>query len=123
MKADFEPSLLRIRAPVAAALSSRRSPELSATDAQGVRHDARRIIDFAEHVELQGLVKHSEAAVAADVEAFEAARQFANGPAAARLPGARYKLCAILDESLLSDAPLPAIPRGLFGFSLEDAVY
>jgi uncharacterized protein (DUF1015 family) len=123
MKADFEPSLLVTRAPLTSQLATTRVPDLSGVDGRGVRHDLWRIADFAEHVELQGLVKSAEAVVAGGVESFEAAKQFASGPAAARLPGARYKLCAIVEEALVRDAGMPQVPAGFFGFSLEDAVY
>ena len=124
MKADFEPSLVATRAPLSAAVSSTRPPDLSAVDGDGVRHDVRRLPEFAQHVELQGLLKSAEAYVLAGTEAFEAARQFAGGPAAARLPGARYKLCAIVEEGAWKErGTMPIVPAGLVGYSLEDAVY
>jgi hypothetical protein len=123
-KADFEPSLVITRAPLSAALSSTRRPDLSAVDGRGVRHDVRRLPEYAQHVELQGLVKNAEAIVVAGLEAFEAARQFSRGPAAARLPGARYKLCAIVAEKDWKDSEDSiVVPAGLAGFSMEDAVY
>ena len=42
-KADLELVFLLTRAPLSAALSTRRTPDLSATDSDGVRHDAFRI--------------------------------------------------------------------------------
>jgi len=123
-KADFEPSLLVTRAPLSAALASTRRPDLSAVDGRGVRHDVRRLPEYAQHVELQGLVKNAEAGVVAGREAFEAAKQFSRGPAASRLPGARYKLCAIASEEDWKDAERTiVVPAGLAGFSMEDAVY
>jgi uncharacterized protein (DUF1015 family) len=96
-KADLELVFLLTRAPLAEALSTRRGPELSATDPDGVRHDAFRIIDFAAHVELQGLVKNAEAIIADGHHRYETALAFSKDPAAAKLPGAKYKLCAIVD--------------------------
>ena len=85
------------RAPLAAALSTRRRPQLTATDPDGVRHDAFRIDDYAAHVELQGLVKNAEAIIADGHHRYETALAFAADPAAEKLPGAKYKLCAIVD--------------------------
>jgi uncharacterized protein (DUF1015 family) len=99
MKADLELIFLLTRAPLAAALSTRRRPELSATDDDGVRHDAFRILDYASHVELQGLVKNAEALIADGHHRYETALAFSRDPAAAKLPGARYKLSAIVDAS------------------------
>ncbi|HEY1251754.1 MAG TPA: DUF1015 domain-containing protein [Thermoanaerobaculia bacterium] len=96
-RADFELVFLLTRAPLAAALSTRRPPDLSAEDADGVRHDAFRIGDYAAHVELQGLVKNAEAIIADGHHRWETALAFSENPAAAKLPGARYKLCAIVD--------------------------
>ena len=56
-KADLELVFLMTRAPLSAALSTRRVAQLTATDPDGVRHDAFRISDYAAHVELQGLVE------------------------------------------------------------------
>jgi len=96
-KADLELVFLMTRAPLTAALSTRRTPVLSATDEHGVRHDAFRIADYAAHVELQGLVKNAEAIIADGHHRYETALAFSKDPAAAKLPGARYKLCAIVD--------------------------
>ncbi len=96
-KADLELVFLLTRAPLANALSTRRTPALSATDPDGVRHDAFRISDYAAHVELQGLVKNAEAIIADGHHRYETALAFSKDPAAAKLPGARYKLCAIVD--------------------------
>jgi uncharacterized protein (DUF1015 family) len=96
-RADFELVFLLTRAPLTAALSTRRTPDLSAEDADGVRHDAFRIGDYAAHVELQGLVKNAEAIIADGHHRWETALAFSENPAAAKLPGARYKLCAIVD--------------------------
>ena len=96
-KADLELVFLLTRAPLSAALSTRRTPALSATDPDGVRHDAFRISDYAAHVELQGLVKNAEAIIADGHHRYETALAFSKDPAAAKLPGARYKLCAIVD--------------------------
>jgi hypothetical protein len=123
LKADLEPSLVLTRAPLTAALATTRRPELSLPD-DGIRHDALRIEDFAQHVELQGLVKNAEATLAAGREGWEAAREIARDAAAAKLPGAKYKLCAIIEEkdiAALEKAPL--LHPGLWGFSLEDPVY
>ena len=97
LKADLELVFLMSRAPLTAALATRRTPELSATDPDGVRHDAFRISDYAAHVELQGLVKNAEAIIADGHHRYETALAFSKDPAAAKLPGARYKLCAIVD--------------------------
>lgn len=96
-RADFELVFLLTRAPLSAALSTRRTPDLSAEDADGVRHDGFRISDYAAHVELQGLVKNAEAIIADGHHRWETALAFSENPAAAKLPGARYKLCAIVD--------------------------
>ncbi len=96
-KADLELVFLLTRAPLANALSTRRTPALSATDPDGVRHDAFRISDYAAHVELQGLVKNAESIIADGHHRYETALTFSKDPAAAKLPGARYKLCAIVD--------------------------
>jgi uncharacterized protein (DUF1015 family) len=96
-RADFELVFLLTRAPLSAALATRRTPDLSAADADGVRHDAFRITDYAAHVELQGVVKNAEAIIADGHHRWETARAFAEDPAAAKLPAARYKLCAIVD--------------------------
>lgn len=123
-KADLQPSLLVTRAPLADALATTRRPDLSATDAAGVRHDALRISDYAQHVELQGLVKNAEASLAGGLDLYEAAREFSKDASAAKLSGAKYKLCAIIGEASLAAAKRPpAIYAGLFGVSLEDPVY
>ncbi len=98
-KADLELVFLMTRAPLAAALSTRRRPQFSATDPDGVRHDAFRIDDYAAHVELQGVVKNAEAIIADGHHRYETALAFAADPAAEKLPGAKYKLCAIVDMS------------------------
>ncbi|HEY6065024.1 MAG TPA: DUF1015 family protein, partial [Thermoanaerobaculia bacterium] len=76
LKADFTPSFLLTRAPLSGALATTRSPNLTAVDADGVRHDAFRIADYAAHVELQGLVKNAEAILADGEEIFEAAVEY-----------------------------------------------
>ncbi len=96
-KADLELLFLLTRAPLSAALSTRRAPTLTATDADGVRHDAFRIADYAAHVELQGLVKNAEALIADGHHRYETALAFSKDPAAEKMPGAKYKLCAIVD--------------------------
>jgi uncharacterized protein (DUF1015 family) len=96
-KADLELVFLMTRAPLSAALSTRRTPQLTATDPDGVRHDAFRISDYAAHVELQGLVKNAEAIIADGHHRYETALAFSKDPAAEKLAGARYKLCAIVD--------------------------
>lgn len=123
-KTDHEPCLLATRAPLADALRTTRRPDFTVAGDPGPRHDFLRIQDYAQHVELQGLVKNAEAGVLAGRELWEAARQFSVSPAAAKLPGARYKLCAIADERLLKESGLrPEAPAGVFGFSFEDPVY
>jgi uncharacterized protein (DUF1015 family) len=98
-KVDFELVFLMTRAPISAALATRRGPTLSATDPDGVRHDAFRIGDYAAHVELQGIVKNAESIIADGHHRYETALAFAKEPAAEKLPGARYKLCALVDMS------------------------
>ncbi len=121
-KADLELVFLMTRAPLSAALSTRRVAQLSATDPDGVRHDAFRISDYAAHVELQGLVKNAEAVIADGHHRYETALAFSKDPAAEKLPGARYKLCAIVDMAspglvvrpihrLLSGLPDGSLPR------------
>src|SRR4029453_8462729 len=98
------------------ALSTRRAPNLTATDTDGVRHDAFRISDYAAHVELQGLVKNAEAIIADGHHRYETALAFSKDPATEKMQGAKYKLCAIVDmespgvivrpiHRLLSDIP------------------
>src|SRR5207245_43934 len=87
----------RARLPHDAGPAGRRTPALSATDPDGVRHDAFRISDYAAHVELQGLVKNAEAIIADGHHRYETALAFSKDPAAEKLSGARYKLCAIVD--------------------------
>jgi uncharacterized protein (DUF1015 family) len=96
-KADLELLFLLTRAPLSAALSTRRAPNLTATDDDGVRHDAFRISDYAAHVELQGLVKNAESIIADGHHRYETALAFSKDPAAEKMPGAKYKLCAIVD--------------------------
>jgi hypothetical protein len=124
LKADFEPALILTRAPLTAALATTRRPDHSVTDAEGARHDLLRITDYAEHVELQGLVKNAEATLVTGAGDWEAARELAKDAAAAKMPGARYKLCAIAEESAVAGLSRP--PRlyaGFWGFALEDPVY
>jgi hypothetical protein len=124
LRADFEPFRIRTRAPLAGALSTTRLPDLSAEDVGGVRHDAFRVTDYAQHVELQGLVKNVEVSPLDPPGPWEAARAFAADPDAAKLSGARYKLCAIVDEVFLERGlPPPPVASGFFAFSLEDPVY
>lgn len=97
LRADFTPSFLLTRAPLSGALATTRRPNLTAVDANGVRHDAFRVADYAAHVELQGLVKNAEAILADGEELFEAAVAYSKDPATAKFGGAKYKLCAIVD--------------------------
>jgi hypothetical protein len=123
-RADEEPCLLVTRGPLSAALATTRRPDFTVATAAGPRHDFLRVNDFAQHVEFQGLVKNAGAELLAGRELWEAARQFSVSPAAAKLPGARYKLCAIADERLLKEAgPRLEAPAGVLGFSFEDPVY
>ena len=120
------------RAPLAPALATTRRPDLSLEEPGGLRHDLFRIPDYAQHVELQGLVKNAEVVLARGSGRWETARELEADPGAAKLPGARYKLCAVLDRELSAAArasvdgrrrAAPADPVGLFGVSLEDPVY
>ena len=115
-KVDMELLFLLTRAPLTSALSTRRAPTLTATDDDGVRHDAFRIADYAAHVELQGLVKNAEAVIADGHHRYETALSFSKDPASEKWPAAKYKLCAIVDMAspavivrpihrLLSDMP------------------
>jgi len=123
-RADFEPCLLSSRAPLSGALATTRGPDLSALDERGTRHDAFRIVDYGQHVLFQGLVKNADAALVSGSDLYEAARAFAEDPAAVKLSSAKYKLCAIVEESALASAPrVLEVPSGLFGVSLEDPVY
>ena len=124
IKADFEPALILTRAPLTAALATTRRPDHSVLDAEGVRHDLLRITDYAEHVELQGMVKNAEATLVTGAGDWEAARELAKDAVAAKMPGARYKLCAIAEESATAGlGRLPRMYAGFFGFSVEDPVY
>ena len=124
-KSDAEPCLVLTRAPLAAALATTRRPDFTlAASGSEPRHDFFRINDYAQHVELQGLVKNAEAELLSGRSFWEAARQFSVSPAAAKLPGAKFKLCAIADERILKDAGrLPEAPAGVLAFSFEDPVY
>lgn len=124
IKADFEPALILTRAPLTAALATTRRPDHSVLDPEGVRHDLLRITDYAEHVELQGLVKNAEATLVTGGEDWDAGRELAKDAVAAKMPGARYKLCAIAEESAVAGLDrLPRMYAGFFGFSVEDPVY
>ncbi len=123
-KADSEPCLLVTRAPLDAALSTSRPADDVFIDSSSVRHDLIRIPEYARHVELQGLVKNAEAELATGRELWDAARQFSTSPAAAKLPGAKFKLCAIVDERSVGQARrLPEALADILGFSFADAVY
>ncbi len=123
-KTDADPCLLATRAPLAGALMTRRRPDFTIEPPTGTRHDFFRINDYAQHVELQGLVKNAEARLLTQRPFWEAAKQFSVSPAAAKLPGARFKLCAIADERLLKETGLrPETASGVLGYSFEDPVY
>ncbi len=123
-KADGDPCVLSTRSPLAGALATTRRPDFSMEPSSGPRHDFFRINDYAQHVELQGLVKNADATLLLGRALWEAARQFSISPAAAKLPGARFKLCAIAEERLLREIGLqPEAPAGVLAFSFEDPVY
>jgi hypothetical protein len=123
-KADTDPCLLTTRAPLAGALMTTRRPDFTIAAPSAARHDFFRINDYAQHVELQGLVKSADGQLLSGRALWEAARQFSVSPAAAKLPGAKFKLCAIADERLINDTGLrPETPEGVLGFSFEDPVY
>jgi hypothetical protein len=124
-RADFEPCLLVTRAPLSGALSTTRPADLSAEGHSGVRHDAYRVHDYAQHVELQGLLSGAEIVLAAGRPLWETARAFETDPAAEKLPGAKFKLCAIVEEGSLRERRdlFPEVVLGFFGVSLEDPVY
>src|SRR5262249_57560970 len=90
----------------------------------GEGRDFFGINDYAQHVERQGLVKNAEAELVTGRALWEAARQFSTSPAAAKLSGAKYKLCAIAEERFLRELPRrPEPPAGILGYSFEDPVY
>jgi hypothetical protein len=123
-KADGDPCVLVTRAPLAGALSTTRRPDFTIEPTSGPRHDFFRINDYAQHVELQGLVKNADAELVSGRALWEAAWQFSVSPAAAKLPGARFKLCAIADERLVREIGLqPETPAGVLSFPFEDPVY
>jgi hypothetical protein len=123
-KSDTEPCLLLTRAPLAAALATTRAPDFTIAADGRPRHDFFRINDYAQHVELQGLLKSAEAELFSGRNLWDAAQQFSVSPAAAKLSGAKYKLCAIVDERLLRDGgPTPEAPVGVMAFAFEDPVY
>ena len=123
-KSDSEPCLLLTRAPLAAALATTRAPDFTIEADGGPRHVFFRINDYAQHVELQGLVKNAEAELLAGRSLWDAGQQFSSSPPAAKLPGAKYKLCAIVDERLLGEGrPGPVAPMGVLGYAFEDPVY
>jgi uncharacterized protein (DUF1015 family) len=125
LRADFTPSFLLTRAPISGALATTRRPGLTAVDADGVRHDAFRIADFAAHVELQGLVKNAEAILADGEELFEAAVAYSQDPATAKFGGAKYKLCAIVDMESPGLIVRPAHRRisGISDWTPSDLIY
>ena len=123
-KADADPCLLATRAPLDGALATTRRPDFTIEPPSGARHDFFRVTDYAQHVELQGLVKNADAQLLSGRANWEAAQQFSVSPAAAKLPGARFKLCAIADERLLKESGLrPETSAGVLGYSFEDPVY
>lgn len=124
-RADFTPSFLLTRAPLSGRLATTRRPDLSAVDADGVRHDGFRIADYAEHVELQGTVKNAEAILAEGDDRFAAALEFSKDAAAAKLSGAKYKLCAIveMDSPGLVVRPVHRLLRGVADWNPEHLVY
>jgi hypothetical protein len=123
-KADADSCLLATRAPLSGALTTTRRPDFTIGPPSGARHDFFRITDYAQHVELQGLVKNADGRLLSGRALWEAARQFSVSPAAAKLPGAKFKLCAIADERLLKETGLtPETPAGVLGYSFEDPVY
>lgn len=123
-KADADPCLLITRAPLDGTLMTTRRPDFTIEPPSGVRHDFFRVTDYAQHVDLQGLVKNADAQLLSGRALWEAARQFSVSPAAAKLPGARFKLCAIADERLLKESGLrPETSAGVLGYSFEDPVY
>jgi hypothetical protein len=123
-KADEEPCLLLTRAPLAAALATTRAPDFMVVPEGGVRHAFFRVSDYAQHVELQGLVKNADAELLGRRDLWEAALQFSVSPAAEKLPGAKFKLCAIADERLLGETGRRIeAPSGVLAFSFEDPVY
>jgi len=123
-KSDAEPCLLATRAPLTAALATTRKPDVSFTDDSGVRHDLIRVNDYAQHVELQGLVKNAEAQLLDGLAFWEAAVQFSSSPAAARLSGAKFKLCAIVEEREAGEPGHRAgFPADVLGYAFEDPVY
>jgi uncharacterized protein (DUF1015 family) len=125
LRADFTPSFVITRAPLAGRLATTRRPELTATDSSGSRHDAFRITDYAEHVELQGIVKNVEAILADGEERFEAAHAFSKDPDSAKLPGAKYKLCAIVDAESpgLAVRPVHRLVSGLTDWNPGQVLY
>lgn len=125
LKADFSLPLVLTHAPLAGPLTTTRKPDLTATDRTGTRHDAFRITDYAAHVELQGLVKNAEAIIAEGLDLFEAAVEYSKDAAAAKLPGAKYKLCAIVDADSpgLVVAPVHRLVSGVHDWSPADLLY
>jgi uncharacterized protein (DUF1015 family) len=125
LRADFTPSFAVTRAPLAGRLATTRRPDLSAVDADGVRHDGFRIADFAAHVELQGLVKNAEAILGDGEDLFEAAVEYSRDPAAAKFGGAKYKLCAIveLDSPGLVVRPVHRLVAGIADWNPMDLIY
>jgi len=125
LRADFTPSFLLTRAPLSGALATTRSPNLTAVDAEGVRHDAFRIADYAAHVELQGLVKNAEAILADGEDLFEAAVAYSKDSATAKFGAAKYKLCAIVDMESpgLVVRPVHRLVTGIADWNPEHLVY
>jgi uncharacterized protein (DUF1015 family) len=125
LRADFSPSFLITRAPLSGRLATTRRPELSAVDADGVRHDCFRIADYAAHVELQGTVKNAEAILAEGADRFATALEFSKDAAATKLPGAKYKLCAIveMDSPGVVVRPVHRLLRGIADWNPEHLVY
>jgi uncharacterized protein (DUF1015 family) len=125
LRADFSLPLVLTHAPLAGPLTTTRMPDLTATDGAGTRHDAFRITDYAAHVELQGLVKNAEAIIAEGLDLFEAAIEYSKDPAVAKLQGAKYKLCAIVDADSpgLVVAPVHRLVSGVADWNPRDLLY
>jgi hypothetical protein len=117
---DLEPCLLLTRAPISGALTTTRGPDLSAV-ADGVRltpsdrrlRAARRAPGAGQ--ERRGLARGRPGSLRSGAAVLE-------GPAAAKLPGARYS-SAIADEQSSELPEASAVHAGLFGVALGDPVY
>jgi uncharacterized protein (DUF1015 family) len=123
-RADFGMVFLLTRAPLDAALQTRRAPELSCRDLSGNPHDAWRIEDPADHVKFERLLSAAGALIADGHHRYETALKFSKSPEAEKLPTAQFKLCSIVDIASpgLEAFAIPRAVSGLANFSAAETL-